>query len=1447
MSAAITRHVLEPFSGGEASGLRDDVSLVAHLAFGKANRGDQPDGEARHLALLPNESLELDLTDPAQRQLGDYELLELIGEGGMGVVYRARQISLDREVAIKLLAAGPWASLEFVQRFQREAQNAARMQHPNIVAIYEVGDTEELHFFSMQLIRGPSLAAEIRSNGRMNPVRAAQTLRVIAEAVDYAHRLGVLHLDLKPANVLIEENGTPHVADFGLARRLEHGLAADSNEVSGTPSYMAPEQATGGARKITPATDIWGLGAVLYELVTGEPPFLANSAQATLKLVVEGALRSPRRHVPDLPLDIEAIIRKCMTRDVSGRYATARDLADDLTRFIEGREVRARPLNAPMRAWRWALREPRLAITAVLAVLALMIGIASTTQQWRRAEQHRADAEAQKHRAEESAAASSERLWASRREAALRLEKDGNGFEALPQLLANIEEQELSGHAAGLERREFGTLMQQGVTLIDRLIIPDANPMTAALSPDGSLMAVALNDISVRWYDTATLKERGRVDLSDNPTSDGVPHVPQMLRFIDNHRLLVTLEWYTYWTNPNEGDSLLVNLDSASQVRPPALFKGLSHSQFSADGRHALLFGERREVQLWQVEPWAPISPAVPQIKDNTSPYLLLPKANQALRLRAGTSILERLDARHQSEGIQVELPAHEAMTAWTTNSDGTLLVLGDADGQVFITDLVSLKSRRLPLTSGRPVSWIAFSEDDAWIAAARQDGTAFAFDVRSGVPLHAGPLQHEFALSHVAISHRDRLLVASGNGDSALWRLPLAGPGGVSATRIRSGPTRSARAGPYWAGVSMQAGLLVSADFDGEVRLWRLPRLAMRGEESANYFSDAIEFDGDHVPDAAFDQLRVASLQDPTRATPWTPMPGAISFAELTDQAKTLVAVSQHTLYVFDAATMRQRYPPLPLRGDPLRFALAADGTLAVLTFPQSDATGFREQIESFDLVAGAARPDTASVQGPIRHLVISPDARLLIVGPPDGATEVFDAASLHRTGVFPHDSSRPVLWADFAANSSLWLVARSIDPTLGDNAELIHWKIGSSDVLERRNVPGISPVGLMVHSNAPLLVGKDRLIRDPGTASSNSSPRLLSGDGSAVLAASHDRRLIAYAAGRDVQVYDAATLSPIGAPLRTDIGMIDGIAQLAFSGDDRWLLCRTFSHHWLMWNVSSDLRQVAELRRDVGMLPADASVQHILREPEAAERARLRKADPGASTIPEVRPALPVARLITGSAVPARPTDLSPLLLDLSNQYTHAPDSTYNYLDSVLPSVHGIPIGVLRTQGFDYDVRGGIEMRWADGARIGSGKLIQFKSANRGITVPQMPIAALHLLMYAPLPVSVNVEQVYANLVLNYRDGSSATIPLRTNREVPGFNHRDHTMPIGWVDDNDLRLMGEFRQRLLSNPRLANPHPERLIASLDLETAETWSTPVVFAITAEPVIAGSSFPSTP
>ncbi len=303
----------------------------------------------------------------------------------MGTVYRARQVSLDREVAVKVLSAGPWASKDFIERFHQEAQNAARLQHPNIVAIHEMGTVEDLHFFSMRLVRGDTLAAVRRREGKLAPLQAATLLIPIAVRSIMRIRLGVLHLDLKPANVLVDKDHAPHVADFGLARRLERELALSNIEISGTPSYMAPEQAVSGHQNISTATDVWGLGAILYELVTGQPPFLGQTARGTLDQVLEGTRRSARDHVPELPRDLEAIIDQCMARDVSHRYATAGALADDLDAFVAGRPVTARPLNPLQRIEHWVRREPKFAIAAVIAVIGLLIGIATTSQQWQHA------------------------------------------------------------------------------------------------------------------------------------------------------------------------------------------------------------------------------------------------------------------------------------------------------------------------------------------------------------------------------------------------------------------------------------------------------------------------------------------------------------------------------------------------------------------------------------------------------------------------------------------------------------------------------------------------------------------------------------------------------------------------------------------------------------------------------------------------------------------------------------------------------------------------------------------------------------------------------------------------------------------------------------------------------------------------------------------------------
>jgi serine/threonine protein kinase len=308
-------------------------------------------------------------------ELGDYELLEEIGRGAQGVVFRARQKSLNRTVALKVISLGQWASKAHLKRFRREAEAAASLDHPSIVPIYEVGERDGSCYFSMKFVEGGQLDEVVRRTP-MSIRQAVELIAKVARTVHHAHEHGILHRDIKPGNILLDAKGDPHLTDFGLARLVEsESSVTQTLDVLGTPSYMAPEQAVGNNAAVSSATDVYGLGAVLYQLLTGHPPFAGGTTYETIKLLEDTEPRPPRLLNPKVDRDLSTICLKCLEKDPKQRYSSALALVEDLEHWLNHEPIQARHTGLFARGRKWVRRNPTSALLAAsLIALAAAAG-----------------------------------------------------------------------------------------------------------------------------------------------------------------------------------------------------------------------------------------------------------------------------------------------------------------------------------------------------------------------------------------------------------------------------------------------------------------------------------------------------------------------------------------------------------------------------------------------------------------------------------------------------------------------------------------------------------------------------------------------------------------------------------------------------------------------------------------------------------------------------------------------------------------------------------------------------------------------------------------------------------------------------------------------------------------------------------------------------------------
>lgn len=532
------------------------------------------------------------------RYFGDYELLEEIARGGMGVVYKARQASLNRPVALKMILAGQLAGEAEVKRFHAEAEAAANLDHPNIVAIYEVGEHAGQHYFSMRLVEGASLATEAHKSEARGQRSAAQLSAKVARAIHHAHQRGILHRDIKPGNILIDTKGEPHVTDFGLVRRIAvDSSLTGSGAVMGTPNYMAPEQATGKTKQLTTAVDIWSLGAVLYFLLTGRPPFEGATPLETLRKVVDeepvppsqvlrnrqrqeapssqAVIRNPRSAIDK---DLVTICLKCLEKDPQRRYASANALADDLERWLRREPITARSITCWERGVKWSKRNPAIATLLAAVVVSVVAGLAGVSYQWRRAEEARREALAAYEQASDTAqvlgftlaemAAETDRTRVAMRSPDGRwLLQVSNNAAALvdmnsrpPVVIRLKQEAQIRFAAFSPDSRRFVTALSDGTARIwdvqagrtvGQALQHKGAINCARFSPDGLRIVTGAADKTVRVWDASTGKTLTSplVQLDDEVVS---------VRFSDDGQRImgVSAKGTTLWWDAKTGKML---------------------------------------------------------------------------------------------------------------------------------------------------------------------------------------------------------------------------------------------------------------------------------------------------------------------------------------------------------------------------------------------------------------------------------------------------------------------------------------------------------------------------------------------------------------------------------------------------------------------------------------------------------------------------------------------------------------------------------------------------------------------------------------------------------------------------------------------------------------------------------------------------------------------------
>jgi eukaryotic-like serine/threonine-protein kinase len=906
-----------------------------------------------------------------------YEILGELGRGGMGVVYKARQLGLNRVVALKMILAGAHASSEAVARFRTEAEAVASIQHTNIVQIYDIGEQDGVPYFSLEYVDGGNLATVLHG-APVSAKQAAVIVETLARAVHVAHERGIVHRDLKPINVLMTAQGVPKIADFGLAKRLDGDQGqTESGSILGSPSYMAPEQAEGNAKSVGITADVYALGAILYDLITGRPPFRAETAMRTMQQVIEVEPVAPSRLQPGLDSDLETICLTCLQKDPEKRYKSSEAMADDVRRYLEGKPILARPVSASERLWRWCRRNPLqaslgAAVLFLLVVVALgsmiaavKLGIAgektATALNQARVDALRAGrsakvAQRERDRADQKAGILEEQVYRNGIALAEREWRDNHVVRA---------ERLLDACTVALRRWEWFYLQRLCHSELRTIAGPRGSMQSLALSPLGSRAATGGTNGLIRLWNTEIGKETA------------------------------TLSGHTW---------------------------SVTSLAFAPDGDRLVSGSLDQTVRIWDPASGAPIrvleghQAPVRAVAFNTAGDLIASAAGDDLR---NTDELKVWDAA--TGRLKRSFRTHSGIATAVAFGRDNLLASAGTDGTVRLWNIETGTQTLLIPDQDGPVLALAFSSNPARLFSAGQNGTIHLWDLTSGQELarlrgQAGPV-----LALASSRKGERIASASADGTIKLWE------GGTDGWEQRT--YRGHTAAAVGVAFGFEDRLLASCDERGALKLWQAtedPEAATFGRpgDSAN----ALAFHPDSHRLAVGGGDRAVRVYDSRSRRELFTLTGhlapVLSVAFSPDGAVLASASADATIKLWNVSARSLLRTLNGHRNDVRALAWSPDGRL--LASASTDTT-----IVLWDPATGRAVHTLKGHSREVTGLAFRPDGHLLASSSRDRTIRLWNPADGALVRTLSRDGGDPLLDLAYRPDGAQ-LASASIDGTI-------------------------------------------------------------------------------------------------------------------------------------------------------------------------------------------------------------------------------------------------------------------------------------------------------------------------------------------------------------------------------------------------------------------------------